>query len=120
MSKILVILEDEHCVVSTLCLISKKYGYQPFCFSCVEDLIENIDVLKLADLFITDFDLCDTNVIPLLKEIRKRKIKVYTVLNSGNPNAIKEIEKERLSDLIDRILTKTENFNAFFSNLVEN
>ena len=77
-------------------------------------------VLKLADLFITDFDLCDTNVIPLLKEIRKHKTKVYTVLNSGNLNAIEEIKKEGLSDLIDKVLTKTENFNTFFKNLVEN
>lgn len=120
MSKILIILEDEYCVVSTLCLISKKYGYQPFCFSCVEDLVENIDVLKLADLFITDFDLCDTNVIPLLKEIRKHRIKVYTVLNSGNPNAIKEIEKQGLDSLINRIVDKTENYNTLFRNLVEN
>lgn len=120
MNKTLIILEDEHCVVSTLCLIGKKYGYQSFCFSCVEDLIENIGVLKLADLFITDFDLCDTNVIPLLKEIRKHKTKAYTVLNSGNPNAIEEIKKEGLSDLIDKVLTKTENFNTFFKNLVEN
>lgn len=120
MSKMLIILEDEHCVINSLRLISKKYGYQPFCFSCVEDLIKNIDLLKLVDLFITDFDLCDTNVIPLLREMRKHKIKAYTVLNSGNPNAIKEIEKEGLSDLIDKILTKTENFNTFFENLIEN
>lgn len=120
MSKIVVILEDEHCVVNTLCMISKKYGFQPFCFSCVEELIENIDVLKLVDLFITDFDLHDTNVIPLLKEMKKNNIQVYTVLNSGNPNAIKEIEKQGLAGSINKILDKTENFNTFFKNLVEN
>lgn len=120
MSKILAILEDEHSVTNTICLISKKYGFQPFCFSCVEELIDNLEMLKLVDLFITDFDLYDSNVIPLLKEMKKKNVDVYTVLNSGNPSAIKEIEKQGLGNMINRVLDKTENFNVFFKNLVEN
>lgn len=120
MSKIVVILENEHCIIDALCLISKKYGFQPFYFSYVDELIKNVDMLKLVDLFITDFDLNDSNVIPLLKEIKKNNINVYTILNSGNPNAIKEIEKQGLNSLINRIVDKTENFNTLFKNLVEN
>ena len=44
----------------------------------------------------------------------------YYLDGTSVEDAIEEIKKEGLSDLIDKVLTKTENFNTFFKNLVEN
>ena len=51
---------------------------------------------------------------------RVREQRVYAEIKPYNKITTEEIKKEGLSDLIDKVLTKTENFNTFFKNLVEN
>lgn len=114
MNKIVVILEDEASVTNALQMIAKKHGFTPICFMYVDDLIEDIDILKDVDLFITDYNLCDSTVIPLLKKIKEKDIHVYTILNSGNPMAIEDIKHSGLSELINEQVDKTNNFNTFF------
>ena len=114
MNKIVVILEDERSVADVLQMIAKKHGFAPICFMYVDNLIEHIDLLKKTDLFITDYNLYDSTVISVLQEIKIRNINVYTVLNSSNPNAIKDIEKSGLSEYINEQIDKTTDFNTFF------
>lgn len=114
MNKIVVILEDEASVANALQMIAKKHGFTPICFMYVDDLIEDIDILKDVDLFITDYNLCDSTVIPLLEKIKEKDIHVHTILNSGNPNAMDDIKNSGLSDYIHETFNKTENFSKFF------
>ena len=114
MNKIAVILEDEGSVANILQMIAKKHGFTPICFMYVDNLIENVDVLKDADLFITDYNLYDSTVIPLLKRIKEENIHVYTILNSGNPMAMEDIKHSGLSELINEQVDKTNDFNTFF------
>lgn len=118
MDKIIVILEDEETIMNSLQLLCKKYNFTSECFYYVDELINHIDVLNRATMFITDFNLKDSTVIPLLDKIREKRINVYTVLNSGNPKALEQIEEAGLSDLIDGFLDKTMDFKQFFNKFV--
>lgn len=114
MNKIVVILEDEETVANVLDMLAKRYGFDSKKYCCVEDLINDIHVLNNATLFITDFNLNDSTVIPVLKEIKTRNLNVYTMLNSGNPNAVKDIENAGLLEFIHEISDKTINFRSLF------
>lgn len=114
LNKIAVVLEDEGNIANVLQIIAKKHNFTPICFTYVEDLIEEIDILNEADILITDYNLYDSTVIPLLKKIREKGIHVHTILNSGNPMAIYDIENLGLSDYVHKVFNKTDNFNIFF------
>lgn len=118
LNKNVIILEDEENVANVLQMIARRYGFTPICFTCVDNLIDHIEVLQEAELFITDYNLCDSTVIPVLEEIKNRNIKIYTVLNSGNQNAIKDIEKVGLLDYINEQFDKTMNYNIIFENFI--
>lgn len=119
-NKIVVILEDENNIANMLQIIAKKYDFTPICFMYVDDLIEQIELLRKACLFITDYNLCDATVIPILQEMKNRNIDVYTVLNSGNQNAIKDIEDTGVFECINEQIDKTSDFNEFFKTFSQN
>lgn len=118
-SKHVIILEDEESVSAMLCLTAKRNGFKSICFSCAEDIINNINILKDYDVFIADFNVRDSTLIPVLKEMKEKKIRIPTVLNSGNVNALNDIEKAGLSEYISFACdSKMSNFGDIITQLV--
>jgi len=120
MNKRVIVLEDEECVSNVIKLVGKKFGFDVNVYSNIEDLLDDIAVFKDSELFITDFNLHDSTSIDVLKELKHRNIVIYTILNSGNPMAMKEIEKAGLSDMVNECLDKTTNFKSFFEKMSNN